>query len=74
MYIQILGPYVRLFTSQKVRESPVAAALLHVCLDNIKISPEVQIILSKLILRMQLMYLGLPHSLTTNDWRLCNMF
>jgi hypothetical protein len=55
MYIQILGPYIHLFTSQKVRESQVVAALLHVCLDNIMISPEVQIILSKLILRMQLL-------------------
>jgi len=55
MYIQILGPSVCLFTSQKVRESQVAAALLHVCLDNVMISPEVQIILSKLILRMQLL-------------------
>jgi hypothetical protein len=55
MYIQILGLYVCFFTSQKVRESHVVAALLHVCLDNIRIPPEVQIILSKLILRMQLL-------------------
>jgi len=33
------------------------AALLHVCLENIKIPPEVQIILSKLILRMQLLFI-----------------
>jgi hypothetical protein len=55
MYIQILRPYICLFTSQKVRESQVVAALLHICLDNIMISPDVQIVLSKLILRMQLL-------------------
>jgi hypothetical protein len=75
MYIQILGPYIYLFTSQIVTESQVAATLSHVCLDNIRIPPAVQIIMSELILRMQLLCIlvYLTPSLQ-NNWRLCNMF